>query len=216
MGKRSRQKRERSAAQPSLKVLASPPSLTVEQAQQELRGALNAMADEQREQARLDRVNNLPFSAPENRHKLELTFGPIARWLNAVPAEGYDALADSGLAIFQPDPSSDEHYPIVESLHAICDTYGLIAEAHSVADGTLGLRRLARKIDVMMPLFQGDIDAALACLAWMREMTMPMTPADFSDYSVAIQIRATLTEIKRAAPPGRAPRGNAVAKKYTK
>jgi hypothetical protein len=54
------------------------------------------------------------------------------------------------------------------------------------------MRRFAKKLDVQMPVLQADVDAARAALAWMRENVRSVTPAQFSDEAIVVQIRVEL------------------------
>lgn len=146
------------------------------------------------------RKNDLPIGHPDNRHKLDMTFSPIEKWLDTFKETGeYDVLSQGGVAIFQPQGDKDDWFPIVESFLAVCDTYELIARNVGVPDQTEPMRLLARKIHYDMPLAASEITAAKATIAWMRQITEALTPLQFSDYTVAIQIRAEMADQRKAA-----------------
>lgn len=204
MGKQSRMKRQPSAIQaafssthgdtytgPALMVLANPPGKSDAQVMHELSEALKIEAFNRN----ADRLNTLPLGHPDNVEKIGKTFGPIERWMRTMQKTGdIDVMEDSGLAVFQPEPGED-WYPIVESFLAMCDTYELIALEQGIEDGTSGIRALARKINASELVDQHDIAAARQAVEWMKEVTKPLTPSQFSDYTGAIQTRATMAEM---------------------
>lgn len=147
----------------------------------------------------VQRKNNLPIAHPDNRHKLDLTFGPVEEWLDTIVETGDIDVMSNGVAIFQTTGDSDQWWPVVEAFLAVCDTFELVATALKVADQSDGMRKLTRKIEVDMPLFQADIDAARASIDWMRETSGTLTPLEFSEYIVAIQVRAEMAEQRIAA-----------------
>lgn len=148
-------------------------------------------------QGEIDRVNELPMGALENRHKIDITFAPLERFLDAIEeTQHLDVLVDGGVAIFQTDPNSDEMWPVVESFLAVADCFDLIAVDLEIEPCVDGFRKLAKKVDVRMMLFKSDIDAARASIAWMRKTIEKMSPNHFSEKSIAIQIRATMQEQK--------------------
>lgn len=216
MGKQARLKRERvTGPKRPLMCLAKPAPMPPEEVARELAAALRAAAIDALEQARIDRQNNLPFSDAENVHKIARTFGPIEAWLNTLQATGDMEVLSNGLAVMQPDPDEPELFPVVESFRAVCDTYELIASSLHLVDGGDGLRKLANKIEVDMPLFQADLDAARSSISWMKEASRSMTPHQFSDYSVAIQTRATLAAIAAQVRTATARNGNCNAHRLT-
>lgn len=194
MGKKSRMKREATATAavppvctPPLLVLVKPAPMTDAELLAEIKQALIVEAENEI----IERRNNLPFSHPENTHKLGETFNPLEEWMDQMAATGLSDATEAGVVIFKPR-GNDEWYPITESFLAVCDTYELIAAERKIPDESGPLRRLANMINVRMPVSQREIDAAKETIAWMKTLTLPMTPVQFSDFTVAIQVRATL------------------------
>ncbi|WP_157407082.1 hypothetical protein [Janthinobacterium sp. CG3] len=149
-------------------------------------------------QQRIDRINNLPMGHPENAHKFGITFGPIQAWMDAMESSGeIDRL--QGMAVMSLEDDPELLIPVVGSFLSMCDIYELIAADAGVPDETAGLRRLAKMIDVHMPVFRRDLEAARATTEWMAGITRTLTPQQFSDFSVAVQIRAELANQKAAA-----------------
>ncbi|WP_248322014.1 hypothetical protein [Caballeronia sp. Sq4a] len=60
------------------------------------------------------------------------------------------------------------------------------------------LRQMAKKLEVQMPLFKADTDAARAALATMKAETMQMNAAYAKDLVRTVQIRIQFEE-RRAA-----------------
>lgn len=195
MGKKHR-RGDRAPAQPFC--LAAPPPKTAKQAGKELRAALRAMAEDTLEQARIDRINALPFSDPENAHKIGATFDPIDNWMDSVAATGEIDVTGAGLAILRTSQDDPAWYPLAASLRVVCDAFAAIAAERGLLDPGAALRQLARKVEVDMPLFQRDIDAGRASVAAMREIILELTPAQFSAHTIALRVRAAM-DARRAA-----------------
>ena len=196
MGKKSRMKREekqaRAQEQAAMLMVAERPKTVAEQ----LLERQEAIAEEEKA-ARIERLNHLPIGHPDNIHKLALTFDPIDQWLDSQIETGLSDSLTDGTVIFKPR-EEEEWYPIAESFFAVCDTYELIAKERGIQDDGVGLRKLANKVHYGMPLEGVDIRAAKASIEWMKEVTKPMTPLQFSEFTVAIQVRATLALQKAA------------------
>lgn len=143
------------------------------------------------------RKNNLPLGHPDNRHKLDLTFGPVEKWLGTIVATGEIDVMNNGVAVFQTETETDHWWPVVEAFLAVCDTFELVAADLKLPDQTAGMRRLAKKVEVDMPLFEPDINAARTSISWMRQISETLTATQFSEYIVAIQIRAEMAEQAR-------------------
>lgn len=151
-----------------------------------------------RQEAEIERKNNLPIGHPDNRHKLDKTFSPVEKWLDTIVATGDIDVMNNGVAVFQTEADTNHWWPVVEAFLAVCDTFELVASDLNVPDQTDGMRKLAKKVEVDMPLFQADIDAARASVSWMRSISETLTPSQFSEYIVAIQIRAEMVEQAKA------------------
>lgn len=173
---------------PALMVLANPPEAQV---MAEISEALRVDAFNRE----ADRLNELPLGHADNAAKIDKTFGPIERWMRNMEETGHITRAnDTGLAIFKPERDSPEWYPVAEAFLAMCDTYELIAIDAGVEDKTAGIRVLAHKINTFELVDKFDLAAAKETILWMRNITKPLTPKQFSDYTIAIQIRATMAE----------------------
>ena len=140
--------------------------------------------------AKVDRLGQLKLGHEENAHKLDLTFSPLEQWLDTVEKTAEIDVLSNGLAIFQPDPKSGDYYPVAEALEGVCETYQLIAIDQKIPDQTSGLMQLAKKIGVGMMLFASDMSCARETIKWMRAIAAEMTPNQFSNYSLTVQIRA--------------------------
>lgn len=197
MGKKSRMKRESAAAaalalsqRPAapLMVLAKPARKTVAELVDEINQGLAIEAENEI----IDWKNNLPLGHSQNLCRLAQTFDPIEAWMDEMARTG-DTEYFGDTAVFKPSEGA-EYYPVVDSFMAVCDTYELIARDRKVPDGSGPLRQLAKMIEYAMPISQRELDAAKGAIEWMKEVTKPLTPMQFSEFSVAIQIRATMAE----------------------
>ena len=107
--------------------------------------------------------NRLPFRHELNAYKLESVFGPLFKWFDTLEQTGDMEVTDKGVPIFLPFGET-EYVPLIDSFESMCDTFENIASKRGLVDQTGGLRRLAKKLAVDMPLFQADTDAARATL----------------------------------------------------
>lgn len=195
MGKKSRMKREaaaiKAASPPELLVVANRPRTDAE--------VLQEAIDYEAACMKVERLNNTPLGHPENLEKMHKTFAPIEEWVDHFDKTGgeYD-VTHHGLAIIRPEIETDEYFPIHEAFHAICDTYELIANDRGIENESTPLRIFANKIHYDSPVMEREIRAVRDSLSWMKRITATMTPIEFSDYSVAIQIKATMRELKAA------------------
>lgn len=174
---------------PSLACAAAP--LFMEEAEKKSRRhiGLSAVAEQAYSKAILDRINNLPFAHAENWHKLDVTFGPIHKWLNNWEATGELDVVDD-MPIIRPDRRENVVFPLADALRAIGETYELIAQDLRVPDHSAPLMHLAQLISDNEMVDQHDTQAARESLGWMRDLTKQITPNQYSEYAVVIQTRA--------------------------
>lgn len=139
-------------------------------------------------EAERQRVNALPFSSPENRQKIAMVFDPVDAFLTELETTGEINVADDGTPLLWA-PHDGANYPIVPALESMCDTYSKLAQTHGWTDETDGMRKLAKRLELEMPIFKHDVAAARRTIAWMREQTLLISPNEFSRESIEIQIR---------------------------
>jgi hypothetical protein len=152
----------------------------------------SAMSRQSRQYAEQQRRNNLPFSAPENFPRIAIVFGPLEKMLDRQCEEGdIDALPD-GTPIMWFDVAG--HWsPIAPAIDSMCATFELLARTHGWGEpNTDGMRKLGKRFELNMPIFQADVDGARASLEWMKTAVLSITPAQFSADSIEIQIRDEL------------------------
>lgn len=143
-------------------------------------------------QGRYDKAlagNLKPMSHPLNAHRLDMVFGPVEVLLTEMERTGTNDAMPDGTVVFRPPGDDGCWYPLASSLRAVCDTYELVAEHYGQPAGVDSLRRLAKKIEVDMPLMAMDIHGARMNILWMREISTGMTPDEFSGFIVAVQVR---------------------------
>lgn len=139
--------------------------------------------------------NNKPMSHKTNKHRLDMVFGPVESLLDEMERTGEsDALPD-GTVVFRPPSDATAWYPLAASLDSLCYTYDLIACGEGLENMTEGLRRLAKKIEVDMPLFAPDLAAARKDIAWMRAISAGLTPIEFSDFIMTTQLHDELVGV---------------------
>lgn len=196
MGKKSRMKRERQAiptAASNMLLVRSPKidDFTAQELNVLMKDALQAADDEAREQRKIDHMNNLPMGHQDNAHKIAETFDPINTLLDQIVATGEVNVGHKNRPIML-DTKDNVWFPMVPSLISMCDTFTNLAKQYGWADQTSGMRRLAKKLDIDMPFFIEDIDAARVTITWMREQIHTITPHQFSAEAIEIQIRDEL------------------------
>jgi hypothetical protein len=104
-----------------------------------------------------------------------------------------DCLPNGTAILHTPKHVSDMKYFELDSAFiAVADTYELIAAEMGIEDKSDGLRKIGKKVNVGMMLFQSDIKAARESIAWMVEVTKGKTPLEIQEYTTAIAIRAHL------------------------
>lgn len=201
MGKKSRLKRERQAAPPAPAVvsrlmLARAPTVndyTGAELSALMSDVLHGAEAEAVEQRRIDRINNMRMGDPDNAHKIAETFDPISAMLDEIIATGGVNVGSKGQPIML-DAQDNVWFPVVPGLISMCDTFALLAKQYGWTDQTDGMRKLAKKLDIDMPFFIEDIDAARVTIAWMREQAREITPSQFSAEAIDIQIREAYAE----------------------
>jgi hypothetical protein len=194
MGKKSRLKAERRVGAPA----PASPRVVLAKARKQAEDAMimsiyndlqHAIAHE-----RKLKLNDELFSHPDNVHKLELTFGPMERWLDEQVRTGESEALPNGTLVFRPSPD-DEYYPVGDSFMSVADSYELIAADQGIPDQGDGLRKLAARVNAGMPLDLPAIQAAKKSLAWMRSVTMSLSPRTFHQYPNTVCTRYELQRL---------------------
>ena len=142
--------------------------------------------------------NNYPIGHEINRTRMHKTFAPIEAMLDEIQATGEVDVGPDNKPIIKPK-GEYEYYPVVEAFRSMAETFELIAEDRKLTVQTEGIRRIANKWDYGMMIDQSDLDAARACLQWMRLMIAPLTPEQFGEYSLIVSARAELARIDQEA-----------------
>ena len=150
-----------------------------------------AQAQQKREQEDAEAQNDLLFAHPKNVERIHRVFEPVERVLNELVATGeINAMPDGTPLMYS---AEDGHwYPVGPALISVVETYEKLAKVHGWNDHSDGLRRLAKRLELMMPIFQGDVDAARKTIEWMKICTLTITPRQFTAEAVEIQIKDEL------------------------
>lgn len=147
-----------------------------------------AMAKAQREMAHDIKRNTLPFSHPFNQFAMDKVFGPVEAIIREIEASG-EVYENQGDPVFFHE-ADGVWYPIVPTLTQMCTTFEIAAQNLGVEPQTEGVHRLLKKLQYSMPMMKRDTDAALESVRWMRETTLPLTPAQMSSFLRSTQIKA--------------------------
>lgn len=135
-------------------------------------------------------LDNVTFANPLHAGKIDRVFGPVDRLFDSYVDTGLDTLPDgTPLLIVE---SEQTWCPLVPALESMCDTFSKLARTKGWEDCTDGMRRLAKRFELQMPVFQKDVDAARASVRWMRQQTLLITPKEFSAESLEVQIDQAL------------------------
>jgi hypothetical protein len=157
-------------------------------ARQRLENRLTANA--MRRHAHDVKRNTLPFSHPMNLFALDMVFGPIEAIIASMQESG-DVYVHQGDPVFFHE-ADGVWYPIIPTFHEMCNTFEIASASSGAEAQTEGVRGLIRKLHYCMPIDERDTAAALESVRWMREFTMPLTPAQMSGYMRTTQIKAEL------------------------
>lgn len=139
-------------------------------------------------------LNSRSFSHPENLVKIEKTFGPMEQWLAEQERTGEADVMRDGTVVFCPD-WDEGYYPVGDSFITVADTFELIAADKQIPDGTDGLRKLGKRIKADMPLDSASVAAAKKSLAWIRSVTMSISPYELHNFIEVISTRAEFVRL---------------------
>jgi hypothetical protein len=149
-----------------------------------------AMAKAQRQLAHDVKRNTLPFSHPFNAFAMDQVFGPVEAIVYGI-AETGEVHTHQGDPVFFHEQEG-VWFPIAPTLRDMCTTFEIAAANLGVEPKIEGVQQLIKKLHYGMPLEKKDTDAALESLRWMREFTLPLTPAQMSSFLRSTQIKAEL------------------------
>lgn len=160
-----------------------------------------AREDVAKENAEIERLNNLPLGHPDHGDRLMITFTPILKWMSEVERTGdSDRTLDGRPILFAPDhPTEDKYFQLDDALIAVADCYSLIANRRGIADEGSGVRQLGKKLQADMLLFQSDMDLARKSIDWMIEQTKSLSPVQIQEYTSIISVRALMAQSKASA-----------------
>jgi hypothetical protein len=148
------------------------------------------MAKMQREHAHNVRRNTLPFSHPFNSFAMDQVFGPVEAIIHGI-AETGEVHTHQGDPVFFHEKEGI-WFPIAPTLRDMCTTFEIAGRSLGVEPQIQGVQQLIKKLHYGMPLEKRDTDAALESLRWMREFTLPLTPAQMSGFLRSTQIKVEL------------------------
>lgn len=137
-----------------------------------------------KDQARTHYVKQFSeLNSPMTKKRTDATFLPLEKAIDEIVATGEGNVDGDGDFVFMPYPEDGEWYSLAGALEATCNTFAMLHDEESVA----GLRRMAKRLELHMPLFPEDVASARAVLAWMRAAVATMTPNEFTAASFKAQ-----------------------------
>lgn len=133
----------------------------------------------------------LPMGNPCNEYKILVTFSPFFTMLTEIERTSDVNVIENGTPVIYVHEQKC-WFPLSSSINVVCDIFLKLINRFNWIGETQGMRKLAAKIEVGMPLFQSDIDAARSSLLWMCDVIRQVSPIQYSEASVDIQIREAL------------------------
>jgi hypothetical protein len=114
------------------------------------------------------------LNEPMTEARLNYGFGPLERAVFEIEETGEGTTDEKGNYIFCPHPGEGIWYGLPRAITKACDVYE--AMNPETGEKVAGLRRLARRLELHMPLFKPDMDAAREGFMAMREEARKLTP----------------------------------------
>lgn len=114
------------------------------------------------------------LNEPMTEARLNYGFGPLERAVFEIEETGEGTVDEKGNYIFCPHEDEGIWYSLPRAITKACDVYE--AMNPEVAGAVAGLRRLARRLELHMPLFKADMDEARAGFEAMRTEARKVTP----------------------------------------
>lgn len=110
--------------------------------------------------------------------KVRAVFDPLEAILNQLERDGTIDCTPSGVAIFK-DGGDGNWYESPIAIMGVVDAYQMHQERRGIDLGMDPLRKLAKKLEYSMPIFDSDTKACREALARMKQETLNMT-ADYA------------------------------------
>jgi hypothetical protein len=156
------------------------------------------------EQLRLRReaeeLQDISFADPRNITRVSKLFDPVVAALNSLVTTGEINAVPDGTPLMWVVEDGSSH-PAAACLLSVVESYEKLSKVHGWNDHGDGLRRLAKRLELQMPVFQEDVDEALKTIEWMKFCTMTITPRQFTKEAVEIQIANELRDAGLAPDP---------------
>lgn len=114
------------------------------------------------------------LNEPMTEARLNYGFGPLEDAVFEIERTGEGHTDEKGEYIFLPHAEEGIWYNLPRAIYKACDVYAAINDGMAVR--VWGLRRLAKRLELHMPLFKEDMDAAREGFAAMREAARTLTP----------------------------------------
>ncbi len=144
-------------------------------------------------QAELEALNDVVFADPRNVDRIRRVFEPVTQSLDSLVATGVvNAMPDGTPLLWVAEDGC--YYPAHLALQSVVETYEKLSRTFAWNDHSDGLRRLAKRLELQMPVFQEDVDEARKTIEWMKFCTMTITPRQFTREAQEVQIKNELED----------------------
>lgn len=157
--------------------------------------AAQARAEAERAYALAQKTNDEPFSHANNVGRVAPTFAPLEQILRDIETKSEVLEDQHGMAVMY-SAIDGQYYPMVQALVSMCDTFTKLGKTLGWnEDRTDGVRNLANRLELVMPVSQSDVNAAQQSIDWMKAQTLLVTPNQMEAEMVEVQIRDELAAL---------------------
>lgn len=123
--------------------------------------------------------------------KIANVFAPIERVLGRIDIDGTIDVATGGRAVFREDMKGG-WYEVVPALRGVVDFHELAADKHGLRLDLGPLTKLANKLELGSPLFDGDVAAARACITQCKREAARLTVDQADSILRTVQISVAM------------------------
>lgn len=116
------------------------------------------------------------LNEPCTPKRIDAALKPLEHAIDEIVRTGEGNIGPGGQHIFE-DVYTGEWFPLATSLYGACNVFNQIGTEEDVAP----LRRLGKRLELGMLLFQEDVDAARKVFAWMRAVMATKTPNEMGE-----------------------------------
>ena len=163
-----------------------------------VRKQMQANIDAQRKaREEAEALQDVPFADPRHVGKIVKVFEPVVKALHSF-VDGEVASTEDGTPLMWINEEDGHYYPAVACLRSVIETYAKLGHVHGWANRNAGLTHVANLLERGEPIHKHDVDAALKTVEWMKYCTLTITPRQFTQEAVEVQIASELRDAKLA------------------